>query len=46
MNLIKFKVTDVINRTTYQNNIYDFHYSYIVNSEEYGTSDRLMFYIL
>lgn len=46
MNLIKCKVTDVINRTTYQNNIYDFHYSYIVNSEEYGTSDRLKFNIL
>lgn len=46
MNLIKCKVTDVINRTTYQNNIYDFRYSYIVYGEEYGTSDRLMFNIL
>lgn len=46
MNLIKCKVTDVINRTTYQNNIYDFHYSYIVNGEEYGISDRLKFNIL
>lgn len=41
MNLIKCHVTDIINRTTYQKNIYDYHYTYKIKNEEYGTSDRL-----
>ena len=46
MDLIKCQVTDVINRTTYQKNIYDYHYAYKVDNKEYGTSDRLKYNLL
>lgn len=40
MDLITCKVIDKSLRTTYQKNIYTFYYLYIINNEEYHTSDQ------
>lgn len=43
MKLIPCKCTDTTLRTTYQKNIYIYYYSYIVDDEEYSTSDQTRF---
>ena len=43
MELITCKCTDTTLRTTYQKNIYIYYYTYIIDNEEYSTSDQSRF---
>lgn len=40
---IKCKVTDIRNITTFEENIYDYHYVYKYNGKEYKICDSLLF---
>ena len=46
MYLIKAHVTDVIQKTTYHKNIYEYYYSYTFQNEKYNTSDKLKYNFL
>lgn len=43
MVLTTCKVSDTTLRTTYQKNIYIYYYTYIMDNEEYSTSDQIKY---